>query len=97
MASSLASVRIDCGRPAFMTTADVKLPVSWRRCCAFRQALGSDDSGQNNIALIPEYRELFDFLQSPKVKGIAQFLSSVYGMVIRSQLSTCRALCLQDT
>jgi len=56
VASSLAGVRTVRGRPAFMTTVDVTLTVSRRRCCTLREALASDDSGQNNIALIPEQR-----------------------------------------
>jgi len=54
VASSLAGVLTVRGRPAFMTTVDVKLPVSRRQCCTLREALESDDSDQNNTALIPE-------------------------------------------
>ena len=56
MAPSFAAVRTVRGRPAFMTTVDVTLTVSRRRCCTLREAFASDDSGQNNIALIPEQR-----------------------------------------
>ena len=53
-----------------------------------------DDGGQNNSAY-SRATVAFRLLQVPKLKGIAQFLLSVYSMVIRLQLSICSALCLQ--
>jgi hypothetical protein len=61
VASSLAGVLTVRGPPAFMTTVDVKLPASRRWCCTLRQALASDDSGQNNIALIPSNDSISTF------------------------------------